>query len=65
MPLVSGGVVACTFNPLLVDLYKFEASLVNKSSSRTARAVIQRNPVLKNKRKKKNATGHLSQSLCL
>jgi hypothetical protein len=33
-------------------IYEFEASLVCKVSSRTARA-IQRNPVLKKKKKKK------------
>ena len=37
-----------------VDLCEFEASLVYKASSRTARAVTQRNPVLeKNGRKTK------------
>jgi flagellar biosynthesis/type III secretory pathway protein FliH len=35
-----------------VDLYEFEASLVYKVSSRTAR-VTQRNPVSKNQKKKK------------
>ena len=34
-----------------VDLSEFEASLVYKVSSRTARAATQRNPVLKNKQK--------------
>ena len=36
-----------------VDLCEFKASLVYRASSRTARAVTQRNPVSKNKRKKK------------
>jgi hypothetical protein len=38
-----------------VDLCEFEANLVYKASSRTARArpVIQRNPVLKKKKKTK------------
>ena len=34
-----------------VDLCEFKASLVYKESSRTARAVTERNPVLKNKNK--------------
>jgi hypothetical protein len=43
-----------TFNPALrrkwqADLYEFKASLVYRTSSRTARAT-QRNPVLKNRR---------------
>ena len=33
------------------DLSEFKASLVNRASSRTARVVTQRNPVLKNKTK--------------
>jgi hypothetical protein len=33
-------------------IYEFEASLIYRVSSRTARA-IQRNPVLKNKKQKK------------
>ena len=37
-----------------VDLWEFEASLVYKVSSRTARAVKQRNPVLKNKKQKQS-----------
>jgi hypothetical protein len=36
-----------------VDLCKFKASLVYRASSRIAKAVIQRNPVLKNKQKQK------------
>ena len=36
------------FNPRQVDLCEFTASLVYKESSRTAMAVTQRNPVLKN-----------------
>jgi hypothetical protein len=36
-----------------VGLFEFEASLVSRVSSRTARAVIQRNPVLKKKKKRK------------
>ena len=36
-----------------MGLFEFEASLVSRVSSRTARAVIQRNPVLKKKKKKK------------
>jgi hypothetical protein len=52
-------VVAHTFNPRTWKEAEFEASLVYKVSSRTARAT-QRNPVLKNqnqnqkKKKKKN-----------
>ena len=40
-----------------VDRYEFEASLVYRTSSRTARTVIQRNPVSKkqNKKQKSNA----------
>ena len=34
-----------------MGLFEFEASLVSRVSSRTARAVIQRNPVLKKKKK--------------
>jgi hypothetical protein len=51
------GVVAHTFNPSTPGgrgrrISKFEASLVYKVSSRTARA-IQRNPVSKKKKKKR------------
>ena len=35
-----------------MDLCEFEASLVYKMTSRTARAVTQRNPVSKNKQSK-------------
>jgi hypothetical protein len=38
------------------QISEFEASLVYKVSSRTARA-IQRNPVLKNQKKKKGGVG--------
>ena len=38
-----------------VDIYEFKASLVYRASSRTARAVTQRNPVSKNKTKQKFA----------
>ena len=38
-----------------VDLYNFEASLVYRVSSRTARMISQRNPVLKNKTKSPNS----------
>jgi hypothetical protein len=37
-----------------VDLCEFKASLVYKASSKTVRAVTQRNPVLKNKTKQIN-----------
>ena len=40
-----------------VDLWEFEASLVYKGNSRTARTITQRNPALKskiNKNKSKN-----------
>jgi hypothetical protein len=40
---------------------EFEASLVYKVSSRTARA-IQRNPVLKNKTKTKNKNKHKNKN---
>ena len=34
------------FNPsTLINLYEFEVSLVYRASSRTVRAIIQRNPV--------------------
>ena len=36
-----------------VDLYEFKSNLVYKESSKTARAVTQRNSVLKNQNKKK------------
>jgi hypothetical protein len=39
-----------------VDLYEFEASLVYRVSSRTARAT-QRNPVSKNKNKQTKSNG--------
>ena len=54
------GVVACTFNPSTqeagqVDLCEFEASLVYRVSSRTDRAVSQRNrETLPRKTKKKS-----------
>ena len=35
-----------------VDFFEFEASLVYRASSRTSRAVTQRNPVLKIREKK-------------
>ena len=38
------------------DWYEFETSLVYKVSSRTATAVSQRNPVLKNKTKQNKNT---------
>lgn len=41
----------------LVDLCEFEASLVNRASSRIARA-MQRNPVSKNQKKKKKKKNH-------
>ena len=37
------------------DIYKFEASLVYKESSRTTRAVTQRNHALKNQANKKES----------
>jgi hypothetical protein len=54
---VSWVVVANTFNPSTLggrgrQIFEFEASLVYKVSSRTARAT-QRNPVSKNQKKKK------------
>jgi hypothetical protein len=54
------GVVAHAFNPSTREaeaggFLEFEASLVYKVSSRTARA-IQRNPVSKNQKKKKRYT---------
>jgi hypothetical protein len=42
---------------------RFEASLVYKVSSRTARA-IQSNPVLKNKNKKQNKTNKKKENVC-
>ena len=50
----SRAMVAYTFDPSTweaeqSDLCEFQASLVHKVSSRTARAVTQRNPVLKKK----------------
>ena len=38
------------------DLSKFEASLVYKESSRTARAITQRNPVLEKKKQTTTTT---------
>ena len=50
-------VVVHAFNPSKrlgqMDFCEFEASLVYKSSSRTAKTVKQRNPVLKNKQTNK------------
>ena len=37
-----------------VDLFEFEASLVYRTSSRTVRAVTQRNPVSKKQQQQKN-----------
>ena len=49
------GVVALTFNPRTQkegrQISMFEASLVYKVSSKTVRAITQRNPVSKNQRK--------------
>jgi hypothetical protein len=50
------GVVAHTFNPSTWEAEEFEASLVYKVSSRTARA-IQKNPVSKSKKKKGRKEG--------
>ena len=48
-----------TFNPRTkrnkkVDFWKFEIILVYTVSSRTARIVTQRNPILKNKNRKRS-----------
>jgi hypothetical protein len=57
------GVVAHAFNPSRSRLIsEFEASLVYKVSSRTARA-IQRNPVLKNQKPKNKKTQKNSKHL--
>lgn len=53
--------VVDTFNPTLrrqrqEDVYVFEVNLVYKASSRPARTVIQRYPVSKFKKFKKNNT---------
>ena len=47
-------VVAHTFNPSTqeAEASEFKASLVYRVSSRTPRAVTERNPVLKNKNNK-------------
>jgi hypothetical protein len=55
--ILSPGVVVHAFNPSTREgrgrrISEFEASLVYKVSSRTAGA-IQRNPILKNRKKKK------------
>ena len=44
------------------DLSEFEVSLVYKAISRTARTVIQRNPVSKNQKKKKKRRKLLRKS---
>ena len=41
-----------------MDLWEFEASLVYRGSSRTARTVTQRNPVSKSKTKPKTMWKH-------
>ena len=46
------------------DLSEFEANLVYKVSSRTARIVAQRNPVLQNKQTKRKKSIHISGILC-
>ena len=38
------------------DLCEFEANLVYRASSRTAKAVTQRNPISKEKKKEKTTT---------
>ena len=51
-----------------MDLCEFKANLVYTSSSRTARAVTQRNPVSKNKQTSKHKTNPdppLTQSMSL
>jgi hypothetical protein len=53
--------VAHTFNPRGRQISEFEASLVYKVSSRTARA-IQRNPVSKNKQTNKQKQSHIAAS---
>jgi hypothetical protein len=45
-----------------VDLCEFKASLVSKVSSRTVRAVTQRNPVLKTKKGEKEGKRKSLQS---
>ena len=54
-------VVVLTFNTSTqkVDLCEFEASLVYKVCSRTARAVTQKNPILKNPTKTKQPVNKL------
>ena len=52
-PLVAHTLNPNTWGQTQADLYEFEASLVYRVSSRTARAT-QRNPVSKNKNKTKN-----------
>jgi hypothetical protein len=53
-------VVAHAFNPSTQEA-KFKASLVYRASSRTARAT-QRNPVLKNQKKKKRERENLEET---
>ena len=48
-----------------MDLCELEASLVYKASSRTARAVTQRNPVSKSKKRNKKGKGKRKKSFWL